>query len=428
MSTTKKSSKTTNCTKTRRSHKNDGWIVATVKGTHAEMGFQHGCILRKQINQIEPVLSYLVKKYFKTSLTEYVERCRKIVDKYSTIDGWQTIFDELHGISAGSGVHFDLIVAWNMLVSMYEIYESKSDAQRCSAFIATGSKTVDGDIIMAHNTHCDYSIGFISNVVLYMYPSGKIPFVMQTIAGLVSSSTDWFITAAGIVGCETTIAEINYKPDFESGVPYFFRIRRAMETAKSLDDYVSIMLSQNAGDYACSWLFGDINNGEIMRLELAKDTHDVQRTKDGLFYGMNSVFSPEIASKETFKNNDLHDLKTSSGCRNVRLDYLLNSDKIDIKRAKSILADHYDCVTKTERKGIRAICKHKECEKGTRFCISGAVDGKVVDSALARQMKFIGRMGSSCGRVFQKSDYPDGPWKAVTPNMPKYNWVTIRHK
>ena len=422
---TKKSStktSTKSCKKTPRST-HDGWIVASVKGTHAEMGFQHGCILRHQINKIQPVLTYLVKKYYKTTLDEYVDRCRKLI-----FEGWQNIFDEIRGIAAGSGVSLDLLVAWNMFVSMNEIYESKTDPQRCSAFIATGSKTRTGDIIMAHNTHCDYSIGFISNVVLYMYPEGAIPFVMQTIPGLVSSSTDWFITAAGIVGCETTIAEINYKPDFESGVPYFFRIRKAMETAKSLDDYVSIMLFKNAGDYACSWLFGDINSGEILRLELAKETHDVQRTKDGLFYGMNSVFSPQIVAKETFKNNDMYDITTSSGCRNLRLDYLLNKDKIDLHSAKKILADHYDCVAKSDRKGFRSICKHKECEKGSAFNIAGAVDGKVVDSALARQMKFIGRFGSSCGRVFKKSDYPDGPWKAVTPNMPKYNWVTIRHK
>ncbi len=422
---TKKSStkpSTKSCKKTPRSTR-EGWVVASVKGTHAQMGFQHGCIFRHQINKIEPVLTYLVKKYYKTTLDEYVDRCRKLI-----FEGWQNIFDEMRGIAAGSGVSFDLIVAWNMFVSMNEIYESKTDPQRCSAFIATGSKTRNGDIIMAHNTHCDYSIGFISNVVLYMYPEGATPFVMQTIAGLVSSSTDWFITAAGIVGCETTIAEINYKPDFESGVPYFFRIRKAMETAKSLDDYVSIMLSQNAGDYACSWLFGDIHSGEILRLELGKDAHDVQRTKDGLFYGMNSVFSPQIAAKETFKNNDMYDITTSSGCRNLRLDYLLNKDKIDLHSAKKIIADHYDCVAKSDRKGMRCICKHKECEKGSAFVTAGAVDGKVVDSALARQMKFIGRFGSSCGRVFKKSDYPDGPWKAVTPNMPKYNWVTIRHK
>ena len=411
--------------KTTRKHRHQGWKILTLKGNHYEIGYQHGRALRKDIERVQPVMAFLVKKYYKTPLDEYVARCRQIVDKYSDQEEWKTIFDELRGISEGSGQHLDLLIAWNMFLSMNEIYESTTDGQRCSAFIATGSKTHDGQIIMAHNTHCDYSVGFISNVVLYVYPENRIPFVMQTIAGLVSSSTDWFISGSGIIGCETTISNIKYQPDFESGVPYFFRIRKAMETGKTLDDYVSIMIAQNAGDYACSWLLGDINSGEILRLELAKKTHGIERTRDGVFYGMNSVFTPSIIQEEITDNSDLLNPYTSSGCRNLRFENLLKSDKLDLSAAKEILADHYDCHTNSMRKGIRGICKHKESEKGKDFNISGAVDGKVVDSTLARQMKFIGRMGSSCGRVFKKSNYPDGAWKKVTPNMPKYDWITL---
>jgi hypothetical protein len=232
------------------------------------------------------------------------------------------------------------------------------------------------------------------------------------------------MSSTGIVGCETTISKINYKPDFQSGVPYFFRIRKAMEFGKTLDDYIAIMLDKNAGDYACSWLLGDINSGEIMRFELGKKTHGIARTFDGYFYGMNSAFTPELVARET-KDKDMTDATTSSGSRNLRLNFLLNQKKINLKYAKEILADHYDYKTKTFRKGIRGICKHKECEKGHNFTIAGAVDGKVVDSTLARQMKFIGRMGSSCGRIFNKSEYPDGAWKAITPNMPRHDWVVI---
>jgi hypothetical protein len=352
----------------------------------------------------------------------------EIVDKFSDQEEWNDIFDEMRGISAGSETPLEMLIAWNMFLSMNEIYESNTDGQRCSAFIATGSKTRDGQIIMAHNTHCDYSIGFISNIVLYIYPEDRIPFVMQTVPGLVSSSTDWFISGSGIIGCETTIANIKYKPDFDTGVPYFFRIRKAMETGQTLDDYVAIMIKQNAGDYACSWLFGDIKSGEILRLELAKNTHGVERTHDGVFYGMNSVFTKSIVDKEITDDSEFSDISKSIGCRNQRLKELL-SHTLDLEFAKEILADHYDCLTLTSKKGIRGICKHKECESGRDFNISGAVDGKVVDSSLAKQMRFIGRMGSSCGRVFNKANYPDGAWKKVTPNMPKHEWTTIReHK
>ena len=399
-----------------------GWITVKVSGSYYDMGYQHGSILRKQIEKAKDVMTYLVKTNYKFSLSDYVKKCVSLVKES---DKWKNIFDELRGIRDGcsSAMSLDELIAWNMYLSMDEIL-NKRLVQRCSAFIATGSKTVDGKILMAHNTHSDYASGFISNIVMHVKPSAPdtFPFVMQTLPGLVCSSTDWFISESGIIGCETTISDIKYIPDFEKGVPYFFRIRKAMETGKTLDDYVSIMMKQNAGDYACSWLFGDINSGEIMRFELGKKTHGIARTEDGLFYGMNSAFTPELAKKET-DDTELNDPTTINGSRNVRLNELLNAQKLDLKYAKKVLADHYDCKEKTVRKGMRGICKHKECEKGKNYKVAGTVDGKVTDTTLARKMKFIGRMGSSCGRVFLKKNYPNVP--DFMDNMPKYNWVTL---
>ena len=406
----------------------EGWITVKVSGSYYEMGYQHGQILRKQIEKAREVMKYLVKKYYKTSLSEYVSKCISFVKETNE---WKNIFDELRGIRDGcsSAMSLNELIAWNMYLSMEEVYGSitglnTGSDQRCSAFIATGSKTVDGKILMAHNTHCDYASGFISNIVMHMAPSapGTYPFVMQTLPGLVCSSTDWFISETGIIGCETTISKIKYIPDFEKGVPYFFRIRKAMEIGKTLDDYVSIMMEQNAGDYACSWLFGDINTGEIMRFELGKKTHGIDRTKDGLFYGMNSAFSKELLLKET-NDTELNDPMTINGSRNVRLNHLLNSQKIDLKYAKKVLADHYDHGENKFRKGMRGICKHKECEKGENYKIAGAVDGKVTDATMAKKLKFVGRMGSSCGRVFLRKDYPDVP--DCIDNMPRYKWITL---
>jgi hypothetical protein len=399
-----------------------GWITVKVSGSYYDMGYQHGSILRKQIKKAKDVMKHLVKKVYKVSLLDYVSKCLSLIKE---TEEWKNIFDELRGICDGcsSAMTLNELIAWNMYLSMDEILNKSldKDVQRCSAFIATGSKTVDGNILMAHNTHCDYASGFISNIVMHMRPSAPntFPFVMQTLPGLVCSSTDWFISESGIIGCETTISKINYIPDFEKGVPYFFRIRKAMETGKTLDDYVSIMMEQNAGDYACSWLFGDINCGEIMRFELGKKTHGIDRTQDGLFYGMNSAFT---LTKET-DDTELNDPTTMNGSRNVRLNQLLNAKKLDLKYAKKVLADHYDCKEQIVRKGMRGICKHKECEKGEDYKIAGAVDGKVTNADMARKLKFIGRMGSSCGRPFLRKDYANVP--ECVDNMPKYNWIKL---
>jgi hypothetical protein len=137
---------------------------------------------------------------------------------------------------------------------------------------------------------------------------------------------------------------------------------------------------------------------------------------------MNSAFNKELAKKET-DDTEFNDPTTMNGSRNVRLNHLLNAQKLDLKYAKKVLADHYDCKEKTVRKGMRGICKHKECETGNNYKVAGAVDGKVTNATLARKLKFIGRMGSSCGRVFLRKDYPNVP--DCVDNMPSHKWTKL---
>ena len=421
----------------------NGWITVCIYGAPFDRGFAHGYLLYKELDTLYPILKYLIKTYYKTTFAEYLARCKASIHPHLENLEWGFIEQELRGICAGyqkrsrsKKVSYDVLVGWNAYLSMKEVYQKINKAkkddtdERCSAFIATGSATHDGKIIMAHNTHTRFATGFISNIALYVYPEdAESAFMMQGAPGLISSSADWFITQCGIVGCETTIADINYIPDFAVGVPYFLRIRKAMEQGRTLDDYVAIMNDRNAGDYACSWLFGDIRSNEIMRFEQGLYQQDVKRTTDGVFYGMNSPFSPELRALET-TNTDFEDPHVSSGARNIRLEHLLNEPKLTLADAKRIIADHYDVEENRVRKGLRTICKHRECEMDDEFSPSGATDGKVTDSAMARTMSFEGIMGSSCGRVFRKAGYPDstkvhGDWKNVVPDMPKWSWTKL---
>jgi hypothetical protein len=464
-------------------YRREGWIGVEVHGTPYEIGFAHGRLLRGHFPQVVKVLKYLVDDVLKTTLPEYVKTCKTVLKRAINLVEWGFIKEEIRGICDGCAhpdITFDFLVAWNAYLSMcyYSKYRNVKtvSAGRCSAFIATGkatdskatdskatdskatdskatgkatdskatdskatdSKATDSkatganNIVMAHNTHCDLASGFVCNIVMRIRPDGKIPFVMQTSPGLVCSSADWFLSSSGIIGCETTITAANYDADFEHGVPYFFRIRKAMETGQTLDDYVSIMEKQNAGDYPCSWLLGDTNSGAIMRLELTKNAISVATTNDGVYYGMNSAISPEIRLLET-NDSGMNDLMKSSGSRNSRLEYLLMDKyygKINTTTAKKIIADHYDSGKNQYRMGIRGICKHRECEENEDFALSGVTDGKVVDSKMAQELNFEGIFGSSCGRPFKRKDYvkkmKDAKlWKDALQDMPKYNWVGL---
>ena len=90
---------------------------------------------------------------------------------------------------------------------------------------------------------------------------------------------------------------IKEKPEF--GLPYFCRIRECTQYGDSLEDYKRIMMRDNAGDYACGWLFGDTKSGEIMLLELGLHQVGCERTKNGVFYGSNGVHDDRLRDAET---------------------------------------------------------------------------------------------------------------------------------
>ena len=283
---------------------------------------------------------------------------------------------------------------------------------------------------------------------------------MQTAPGLICSSTDWFLCDNGIIGCETTISNLNFTPEFaNSKVPYYLRIRKAMQFGKTFDDYVDIMSKNSAGDYACTWYLGDVNTGEIMMLEDGGDKVGVRRTMDGAFHGCNDAMTEEVAMIQT-TSNEKYNPNSTTGARNLRMEYLLfdkYAGKLDTTNAKKILSDHYDVSRSKYRMGKMNICKHTEMEhldnkeegskgnyvplkggilrepwvplkgkdlKETAGFLKGATDGKVVDSAMARKLQFEGRMGSSCGRAFRRSDF-GLPADVPILDMPRHKWTKI---
>ena len=487
-SVNKKPRKLANTHKKKRHPENkDGWIHLEVGGTPYEIGFAHGASLRRYFPQVLQVLPFNVAQELKIPYADYLRDCKRLFGPILDDDEWSFIKEELRGIVAGAamkGVTYDFLVAWNSYLSMLSYYEKNHNSDntkepknlgRCCAFIATGNATKTGEIVMAHNTHSDFATGFVLNVIMTVKPAvkpalpGSNTFVMQTAPGLICSSTDWFLCDNGIMGCETTISNLNFAPDFNksskgplsSKVPYYLRIRKAMQFGKTFDDYVDILSKNSAGDYACTWYLGDVNTGEIMMLEDGGEKIGVRRTRDGAFHGCNDAMTEEVAMIQT-TSNEKHNPNSSTGARNLRMEYLLfdkYAGKLDTTNAKKILSDHYDVSRSKYRMGKMNICKHTEMEhldkdesnkkddeinekrkdlketlvslkgKGPRKTVGfpylkGATDGKVVDSAMARKLQFEGRMGSSCGRAFRRSDF-GLPADVPILDMPRHKWTKI---
>ena len=414
----------------------EGWKMVHVYGEPYERGYAHGYLLSKELKRVKKILGFLVKYQMEIDYTIFNKAARRIMFPILK-EQYPEFWHEICGIRAGANragvdISLDVLVGWNAYVSLYSYFkEGKKHIHRCSAFIATGEATKNGKIVMAHNVHSDLASGQLLNIVLKITPAQGHEFVMQTSAGLISSVADWYVSSSGIVCCETTIADINYTPKF--GVPFFCRVRHAIQYANSLDECSQIMLHKNAGDYACSWLIGNIKTQEIMLLELGLKVHNIQRTFNGVFYGMNSPISYELRSKET-TNTDFNDVNSRSGNRNYRLNDLLNNKyygRIDTNIAKRVISDHYDIQRGKSVMNQHGICKHPERDPHAKYKPYSCTDGKVLDSATAENLQFEGIFGSSCGkRQFIVEDYiqrhPEYKhWGEVLENMPMNKWTIL---
>jgi hypothetical protein len=421
-------------------YEKDGWKYISVKGEPKERGYAYGYLCANDFKEIQKMLKFFMYESFGKKWEYFIEEIN-IDFKEMTKTEFPEFYEEMEGIAEGCTANgtkttIDEIIAWNFYMSISYWYSTRSDTHvgkeggsrdRCSAFIAVGDWTTDGKIVCAHNSFTDYIDGQYANVILDLNPSKGIRFIMQTSACWIWSGTDVFVTAKGIIGTETTIG--GFMP-YERKFPIGYRIRQAMQYGNTLDEYVDILLKENSGDYANSWLFGDINTNEILRIELGLKYHNIERTKNGYFIGFNAPYDPQIRNLEC-NNSGMYDIRRHQGARHVRLEELMDKHKgkINIEIAKEIIADHYDVyLLKEENPCSRTVCSHYDLDareymsqegRPKPFSAHGAVDGFVMDTELAKKMAFIGRFGNSCGIAFDKNKYCDKhiQWNNLRPYL-----------
>jgi hypothetical protein len=308
-----------------------------------------------------------------------------------------------------------------------------SSRQSCSAFIATGSITRDHKIVLAHNTWFGYGEAD-ANVILDVVPEKGSRILMQTFPGYVHSATDFFVTSAGLVGAETTIGD--FTSFEENATPEFARMRRATQDARSIDEWVGIMKAGNNGGYANAWLLGDTKTNTIARLELGLKHVAFEKTTDGVYSGSNIAEDVQILRFETTSNDT--DIRKPSIARRVRWHELLKRDAgtIDVARAEAFLGDDYDTLLGRRGPTSRSLCGRADLDPGTSglgqpFSPSGAFDGKVVDAAMAGEMRIAAHWGAACGSPFDApaflAAHGQFEWMAgLLKSRPEEPWVEFR--
>lgn len=426
-------------------HMKDGWIYLHLEGTPQERGFQHGYLLAKEIKEAIRVLGEGWKYKSGLEWPWLVQKAGELLTTKVDSENLAEIDGMVEGMrSAGAATSRDELVALNGYMELMwywwppvaDSMKTKSPPDKkesCSSFIATGSMTADGGIVLGHNSMVDYKDPFC-NIILDILPKKGHRILMQAFTGFIHSGTDFFVTDAGLVGSETTIG--GFFPYDAAGIPEFARMRHATQYASSIDEWCEIMKKGNNGGYANAWLLGDINTKEIARLELGLKYTGFEKKKDGYFIGSNVAEDIKILRFET--KSDETNIKRSSVARRVRWKQIMkqNAGKITLALAKSFESDHFDTYLGKIAPSSRTLCAHWELDAQASgvdapYEPGGTLDGKVIDSKLARQMSFAARWGSSCGRAFNAKKFLEAhgqfDWMAgILKDRPAEPWTVFR--
>ncbi len=406
----------------RRPEKN-GWIFVHLAGSPREIGFQHGSLLAPEIKDGHRVLAFNLTYDSKKDWALFREAAEKIF--------WPRIEEEyrqeLDGIVEGvnsKGVKLDLwdIVAYNASLELspnFLNWHNKRQgassalrlptADRCSAFVATGSYTRDGRVVIGHNAWTGYADGARWNIIFDITPAKGYRILMDGFPGYIHSGDDFGMNSAGILITETTITGFDgFDP---AGVPEFVRARKAMQYANSIDQFATLMREGNNGGYANNWLVADRNTSEIASLELGLRNVELRRTKDGYFGGANFPVNEKLAREET--SFAMNDPSLSANARRLRWEQLMAEyrGKVDVEAGKRFLSDHYDTFQKKVEPNERTLCGHVELSpRGMGkwqppFGAAGAVQAKITDARMAERMALTAAMGHSCGLHFSAGAY-----------------------
>jgi hypothetical protein len=314
-----------------------GWVFVHIEGEPYERGYQYGYLVSDEIaeylnklaireNRGDPragwdnirfiVQAFMLNRYE----DEYQIEMRGIADGASyagarvfgrpldvvDVAGLNSIIDigQMHGAlrstaNATSGINF-LKHEDELLIS--------DEHHKCSGVTATGSATDDGRIVFGQIFMWNGYTGVHWDVICDLQPTRGHRIVYQTFPGGIHSGSDFYISDAGLIVGETTVAQTPYD---DEGTPQSNRIRKAMQYSDSIDDFVKIMTHHNNGQYTNEWPFAEAKSGEAGIFLLGTHKWRLWRSSEGDFPGGLTDFY--------WCNNNNKDLE-------VRKEYIVNAE------------------------------------------------------------------------------------------------------
>ncbi len=403
-----------------------GWIFIHIEGEPYERGYQYGFLVADEI------VSYMSKLAVVQNPDDPAAGWNDL--RFETdalfLRGYDREFlTEMRGIADGaahSGAVYeerpiDLIdiVTLNSVIDLDQLHDAieitpngltgesflaaedemliKESSHKCSAFVATGPATSDGQVVFGQIFMWRGYTGVHWNVITDIVPADGHRLVYQTFPGGIHSGADFYINAAGIVIGETTVSQTPFEPD---STPQSNRIRKAAQYASSIDDVERILWDGNNGMYSNDWPIADVKTGEVAILLLGTHTKKLWRTSEdmapfgtpGFLWANNNNRDPEVRKEYLAQPDDRpFDLVFSPWNRDVAFNEFYR------ERAGTI-----DAIAGVDLWASSPINRAHAC------------DGKITDTEMARQLVFLAHFG----KVTLREKFPQKGYR-IMPDLPE---------
>jgi len=325
-----------------------GWAFVHIEGEPYPRGHQYG----------ELVAQDLVRFMDKSAIQKNAQdpakgwaQVRQMVDALFLRKYDVEYLEEMKGIADGAtkggarfkGRELDLldIVSLNSLVDLDYVdgasrvtatpltgrsfLKAEEEAERagkgdhCSSFVATKSATKDHRFVMGQMFMWGGYTGVQWNLIVDVVPSKGHRLVYQTFPGGLHSATDWYLNGAGLVIGETTVGQTPFNPD---GLPQSNRIRKAVQYASGIDEFVKLFSERNNGLYTNDWTLADAKTDEGACLLLGTKASRLWRTGSK----GHPADTPGNLKDFIWANNNNRDLA-------VRKEYVANSENAPVDLA-----------------------------------------------------------------------------------------------
>lgn len=242
----------------------DGYPVLHLKGTHYEMGYQHGALLKESAAQNMHTLLDVKGNQTLIDFGPVKIKPRDLIHPIVRIQKPhvpQKFFDEMDGLADATGLPNGDVRMGNFIPEMFH----------CSGFALMNSATADGKLL--HGRVLDYAVDWGLQdhaVIVVAEPDGAIPFVNITYAGFIGSVT-------GMNAEHVSVGEMGGRGlGHWEGVPMALLVREVLEGAHTLKQAIGIF-HDNPRTCQYYYVVADSKTNEAVGMEASWNRFEVIR-------------------------------------------------------------------------------------------------------------------------------------------------------